>query len=493
MGRGGDSAAGNLGCLVTNGASIDSTTVAFPALEYPRHPISRGAVLWLGLVLCWVLQLLSVQGQSRPNLIVILTDDHGIGDISAYRKADVQTPHLDRLASQGMRFTQMRANATVCSPSRAALLTGKYPDRVGVPGVIRTRPEDSWGWFDPRAATLPDLLRQSGYHTALVGKWHLGLESPNTPNERGFEFFHGFLGDMMDSYATHEREGRNYLRHNARPITPKGHATDLFTDWAVEYLEERAARRRQPFFLILAYTAPHFPIEPPEEWLTRIRKRAPSLSDARARNVALVEHLDHGIGRVLDRLEALGLGHDTVVVFTSDNGGSLPHGQSNDPWRDGKQSHYDGGLRVPFLVRWTGVVPAFSQSDYSGLTFDIFPTFLELAGVKPPSDLDAVSLVSILKGRHMPAEGRDLYFVRREGGHHGGNSYEALIRGRWKLLRNDPYSPFELYDLRSDPGETRNVADQHRKRVQELSEALREHVRRGGRVPWQPPTDAGLR
>lgn len=452
--------------------------------------VPRGAFRWLGAVLCWALAFLSLHGSIRPNLVLILTDDHGVGDVSTYRKADVQTPNLERLATQGMKFTQMRANATVCSPSRAALLTGKYPDRVGVPGVIRTRSEDSWGWFDPMVATLPGLLRKSGYDTALVGKWHLGLESPNTPNERGFRFFHGFLGDMMDSYTTHEREGRNYLRCNSRPITPKGHATDLFTDWAVEYLEQCAAKRRQPFFLMLAYTAPHFPIEPPEEWLDRVRRRDPSLGEARARNIALVEHLDHGIGRVLDRLVALGMERDTVVVFTSDNGGSLPHGQSNAPWRDGKQSHYDGGLRVPFLVRWPAVIPPSSESDYPGLAFDIFPTFLELARVNAPSGLDAVSLVPVLKGGTIPLAARDLYFVRREGGHYGGNSYEALIRGPWKLLRNDPYSPFELYNLDSDPGETKNVAGQNPDRVQELSEVLREHVRRGGRVPWQPPSDA---
>jgi len=453
--------------------------------------LSKGFRLGLAILLCWVSPLASAGSPQRPNFLIILTDDHGIGDVSAYRTADVHTPNLDRLASQGMRFTCMRANATVCSPSRAALLTGRYPDRVGVPGVIRTRPEDSWGWFDPRAVTLPHLLRRSGYHTASVGKWHLGLESPNTPNERGFAFFHGFLGDMMDSYTTHRREGRNYLRRNGRAITPRGHATDLFTDWAIEYLERRASRKRQPFFLMLACTAPHFPIEPPEEWLTRVQKRDPSLTDTRARNVALVEHLDHGIGRVLDRLEALGLGRDTVVVFTSNNGGSLPHGQSNALWRDGKQSHYDGGLRVPFLVRWPRVIPPSCTSDYLGLIFDIFPTFLQLAGVESPTGLDAVSLVPILTGEPAADGGRDLYFVRREGGRYGGNSYDALIRGGWKLLRNDPYSPFELYDLRSDPGETRNMASQYPDRVLELSEALWEHVRRGGRVPWQPPGDAG--
>lgn len=472
---------------------MGSTTKDTLAIGNRGRRVLREFYLGLAILLCWVWPSVLAGGPVRPNFLVILTDDHGIGDVSAYRKSDVHTPNIDRLAVQGMRFTRMRSNATVCSPSRAALLTGKYPDRVGVPGVIRTRPEDSWGWFDPRAVTLPDLLRRSGYHTALVGKWHLGLESPNTPNERGFQFFHGFLGDMMDSYTTHGREGHNYLRRNDRVITAPGHATDLFTEWAIGYLEQRAQRRQQPFFLMLAYTAPHFPIDPPEEWLARVRKRDPSLGEARARNVALVEHLDHGIGRVLDRLELLGLVQNTVVVFTSDNGGSLPHGQSNAPWRDGKQSHYDGGLRVPFLVRWPGVVPSSCTNDYPGLTFDVFPTFLELAGVKPPQGLDAVSLVPILRGGTLAAAGRDLYFVRREGGPHGGNSYEALIRGDWKLLRNDPYNPFELYDLRSDPGETRNIASQHADRVRELSEALREQVRRGGRVPWQPPRDSGPR
>ena len=421
----------------------------------------------------------------RPNFLLILTDDHGYGDVSAYRQADLRTPELDRLAAEGMRFTTMRANCTVCSPSRAALLTGRYPDRVGVPGVIRTHPADSWGWFDPTVPTLADALRQIGYHTALVGKWHLGLAPPNTPNERGFDFFHGFLGDMMDSYRTHLRHGQNYMRRNHEVIEPEGHATDLFSDWAAAYLRDRANGPDQPFFLFLAYNAPHFPIEPPPDWLERVQQRAPDLDPKRALNVAFVEHLDHGIGRVLAALNETGLDRNTLVVFTADNGGSLPHAQNNDPWRDGKQSHYDGGLRVPFIARWPGRIASGSQSHYAGLIFDLFPTFIELAGVTPPADLDAVSLVPVLRGE-TPGTPRELYFVRREGGlRYGGKSYEALIRGDWKLLQNDPYRPLELYHLKDDPRETTNLAASHPQMLHELAHALRRHIQRGGATPWQ--------
>ena len=422
-----------------------------------------------------------------PNFVVILTDDHGIGDVSAYAPRGVRTPSIDHLAAQGMLFTAMRANATVCSPTRAALLTGRYADRVGVPGVIRTDPADSWGYLDPSVPTLADLLRRKGYHTALVGKWHLGLESPNLPNQRGFDRFHGFLGDMMDSYTTHLRHGRNYLRSDAAEITASGHTTEVFTGWALDYLRERSRQPGRPFFLYLAYTAPHFPIEPPDAWAARVRQRAPELDERRALNVALVEHLDDQIGRVLAELGNLGLERNTVVVFTSDNGGSLPHRQDNGPWRGGTQSHYDGGLRVPFLVRWPqGIAPG-SRSDYEGLVFDVFPTFLQLAGAGLPADMDAVSLVPALRGQPMPSR-RDLYFVRREGGAaYGGKSYEAIIRDGWKLLQNDPYSPLELYNLRQDPHERRNLASENPGRIDELRAVLRRHVQRGGATPWQPP------
>lgn len=425
--------------------------------------------------------------RSKPNIVVILADDHGHGDVSTYGKSDVRTPYIDRIAAEGMLFTTMRANCTVCSPSRAALLTGRYADRVGVPGVIRTKPEESWGYFDPKVPTLADELKRVGYHTAIVGKWHLGLESPNTPNERGFDHFHGFLGDMMESYTTHLRHGINYMRRNADTIEPVGHATDLFADWASDYIRERAKQPEQPFFLYLAFNAPHFPIEPPAEWLERVKQRAPELGEKRSANVAFVEHLDDRIGRVLRTLEETKLDRNTIVVFTSDNGGSLPHAQNNYPWRDGKQSHYDGGLRVPFMIRWPAGIQPSSRSDYAGLSFDLFPTFLELAGAKPAADLDAVSLASLFRGEPI-TKPRDLYFVRREGGPaYGGKAYEAIIRGEWKLLQNDPFHLWELYNLKTDPQEKHDLAATNKKVVQELGAALRLQIQRGGRSPWQKP------
>jgi len=440
----------------------------------------------LGAFLLALVAAVHGQAADRPNFLVILTDDHGYGDVSAYRpNGDVRTPQIDRLAAEGMRFTTMRANCTVCSPTRAALLTGRYADRAGVPGVIRTNAADSWGFLAPGVPTVANHLGAAGYHTAMVGKWHLGLASPNLPNERGFAFFHGFLGDMMDSYTTHRRQGNNYLRRNAEVIDPAGHATDLFTAWACDYLRGRAAAKA-PFFLYLAYNAPHFPIEPPPEWLERVKQRAPAMEPKRAANVALVEHLDDGIGRVLTVLQETGLAANTLVVFSSDNGGSLPHAQNNDPWRDGKQSHYDGGLRVPFVVRWPGTVAAGAQSDYAGLSFDVFATCLEAAGVTRPAGLDAVSLLPILRGGAAPAGERELYFTRREGGAaYGGKSYEALIRGDWKLLQNDPYSPLELYNLKDDPQERKNVIKENVRIARELQLALRLHVQHGGATPWQ--------
>lgn len=231
----------------------------------PRRPGARGLDLQAAaVVLTLLLFKATAQGSvdAPPNILLILVDDLGYGDLSSLGARDVQTPRIDGLAAAGMRFRRFYANSTVCSPTRAALLTGRYPDRVGVPGVIRTHAEDSWGRLSDEAVLLPGVLRARGYQSALVGKWHLGLAAPDTPLDRGFDVFHGFLGDMMDDYFTHRRHGINYMRDGREEVDPEGHATELFTRWAVDFLGSRQ-KDAAPFFLYLAYNAPHAPIQPP--------------------------------------------------------------------------------------------------------------------------------------------------------------------------------------------------------------------------------------
>ena len=413
----------------------------------------------------------------RPNILIILTDDQGRGDYSAFGTPDIRTPNIDRLGREGMTFQNFFANSCVCSPSRAALLTGCYPDRVGVPGVIREeKPKNSWGYLLPGVRLLPQVLKPAGYHTAIIGKWHLGTSEPNTPTTRGFDSFHGFLGDMMDDYWTHQRHGNNFMRRNLEAINPKGHATDVFTGWACEYLAERA-KASGPFFLYLAYNAPHDPIQPPSEWLRKVKEREPGMNDNRAKLVALIEHLDAGIGKVLDTLDRTGLATNTLVIFTSDNGGVLANGANNGPWRSGKGHMYEGGLRVPGAARWPGVIAPDTSTDRPTLTMDIFATACAVAGVAPPENIDAVSFLSELRGEHPPVRQREFYFVRREGGAaYDGKTINALRCGDWKLVQDNPSKPLELYDVKSDPRETTNLAAENSRPFNELDGAMRRHI-----------------
>jgi arylsulfatase A-like enzyme len=444
------------------------------------------------LLLTLVLFTHPAPAAERPNVLVILADDFGCGDYSAFGTKDIRTPNIDRLFNEGIAFDNFFANSCVCSPTRAALLTGCYPDRVGVPGVIRDVPEDSWGYLAKEATLLPEVLKTAGYLTAIVGKWHLGYEAPNRPNDRGFDFFHGFLGDMMDDYYTHLRHGHNFMRRNLETVAPQGHATDVFTDWACEYLAERAkAKGEQPFFLYLAYNAPHGPVQPAQEWLEKVRRREPKMPDKRTRLVALIEHLDHGIGRVLETLDDVGLAEKTLVIFSSDNGGLLNEGANNGPWRSGKTHMYEGGLRVPFAARWPGHISPGTHSEQLALSMDIYPTVMASAGAATPDDLDGVNFLPQLLGEQASGRDREVYFVRREGGlAYGGKTIEALRQGDWKLVQDSPFAPLELYNLANDPEETSNLAAQERQKLQQLAAALRLHVQRGGQVPWQNKANA---
>jgi len=289
---------------------------------------------------------------------------------------------------------------------------------------------------------------------------------------------------MMDDYWTHLRGGVNWMRRNKETVKPKGHATEVFTKWAIDYLKEQSANKDRPFFLYLAYNAPHFPIQPPKDWLEKVKVREPQLDKKRATNVAFVEHLDHEIGKFLNAVNETGISGETLIIFSSDNGGSLPHGALNGKLRGGKQDHWEGGIRVPTCAVWPGTIPQ-GRSDELGITMDLVPTLCEIAGVEIEHEIDGQSLAPIWlnggKGQHE----RTLIWVRREGNRrYQGRAYYAIRRGSWKLLQNTAFEPMQLFDLSKDPREESPVPT-NSKIGNELTRALMDHLMKAGKAPWQ--------
>ncbi|MEN6324436.1 MAG: sulfatase-like hydrolase/transferase [Proteiniphilum sp.] len=445
----------------------------------------KNTILYIPIIFLFIGKNYCKAENKNPNFLLILVDDLGYGDLSCQGATDLHTPNIDSLFNMGIKFTNFYSNSTVSSPTRAALMTGCYPDLVGVPGVIRTHEEDNWGYFSPQSVTLPEILKKSGYTTALIGKWHLGLSSPNLPNERGFDFFHGFLGDMMDDYWTHLRHNTNYMRLNEKEINPKGHATDIFTDWAIEYISK--SKKNQPFFLYLAYNAPHFPIQPPEEWIDKVKAREKNVTEKRAKNIALIEHLDSNIGRLIESLNKNRLMENTIVVFVSDNGGHLPSGASNGKLRGGKQDMFEGGIKVPACMVWKNKISPQSQTNVLSTTMDIFPTFGQIANAKINHKIDGMSLFPFLFTGVEKQENnseREIFFMRREGGEYGGLCYYAVRKGEYKLLQNNPFENYGLYNIKNDPYEKEKITNMPEK-YKELKNLLARHIQKSGSVPWQ--------
>lgn len=448
--------------------------------------MSRGVLPFLGMMACLLVLNMPATRAATPDIVLIVADDLGWGDLGCFGSDQVKSPALDQLAASGQKWTQFYANCCVCSPTRASIMTGCYPDRVGVPGVIRTHPENSWGKLAD-VATLPEILTQAGYRTACIGKWHLGLEAGDHPLDRGFAHFHGFLGDMMDDYFDHLRHGNNYMRLGRKTINPAGHATSLFANWAIQALDEMSAHE-QPYFLYLAFNAPHTPIQPPLRQLQAVQKRLPDVDLPRAQLIALIEDMDSAIGRVLQRVRDTQ--RETLVVFVSDNGGQLNVGADNGDLRGGKQSKYEGGLRIPAIFHWPEHIPAGTTTAAIGVTMDLLPTLCQVAQAEQPEDIDGQSLVPWLKDPSLEATEREVYFVRREGGpQYCGLTIEALRMGDWKLVHNLPTQAFELFDLSQDPLEQNDLAQQQPARVRSLMQHMMKHIQRAGQVPWQAAGD----
>ena len=411
--------------------------------------------------------------QRRPNIVLIVADDLGYSDLGCFGSSVIRTPNLDRLASEGVRFTDIVVSWPACTPSRSSILTGRYPQRNGLYDMIRNNevnwkfqfdeasyavsPEMTLG-LDLREITIGQAMKSAGYATGIVGKWDSGRARRFLPLQRGFDFYYGFANTGID-YYTHERYGIPSLFRGNERIKEQGHATDLFKREALRFLDEN---RERPFFFYFAPNAPHSAStfdktarQAPDEYLRLYA------GEKRAQYYALITHLDAAIGEILERLRAHGLENDTLVIFTSDNGGG---GANNKPLRGGKAQMWEGGLRVPMIARWPRRIPKGRTIGGFAATMEFFPTFLAVAGAAPPAgvNLDGFNLLPVLEGKEQPR--RQECFWQR------GNDKAARV-GRWKWV--DSALGSGLFDLSSDIGETKDLSAERPDVLRQVQERWR--------------------
>ncbi|MGW8316807.1 MAG: arylsulfatase [Bacteroidales bacterium] len=435
-------------------------------------------------------------GFQPPNIIFIMADDMGVGDLGCYGQQVIQTPRIDELAGKGILFTTHYAGNTVCAPSRCSLMTGLHMGHAAIRGNRQAEPSGQWPLPDG-ALTVAELLKNAGYATAMIGKWGLGVEhSTGDPLRQGFDLYYGYLDQVLahnyfpeyllrngekeyldnevkylDTTAWHRGLGSYSVRKNE-------YSHDLMTREALRFIR---AHRDSLFFLYLPYTIPHDNGEETEGE----RQEVPDFGiyeekawpKERKGYAAMISRLDRDVGRIMDLLEELGLEQNTILFFTSDNG-PMPDREmtaffdSSGPFRGGKRELYEGGTRAPLIVSWKGIIDAGSRTSHLSAFWDFLPTACDLAQVPPPAGIDGISYLPTLLGEAQPEHGV-LYWEFTE---RGGS--QALREDRWKLIRNqvvsEPPGTLELYDLETDPGEERNLAGEYPGRVKELLERMEE-------------------
>lgn len=419
---------------------------------------------------------------ARPNVVLIVTDDVGYGDFSSYGAPDVRTPNIDRLARQGVRLTDFYA-APQCTPTRAALITGRYQQRVLLERALGSSGPALEQGLPATGRSLPQLLKNNGYATGLIGKWHLGFKPEFGPNAHGFDYFYGFLSGFIDFY-THTRgaDGLPDLFENTTPVADSGYMTDLITRHAIRFVEQNAAhnagQEARPFFLEVTYNAAHWPYQPPDHYSKAANNGAfqgpgDSIPATRKDYVAMVERADAGVGQIVATLERLGLSGNTLVIFTNDNGGEWL--SRNAPFFHRKDTLWEGGIRVPAIFRWPGRLPAGKTSAQPGLTMDLTASILAATNTPVPAQagLEGIDLLPLLEGKSAPLE-RTLFWriavpTRQQ---------RAVRKGDWKLLIDG--DDLLLFDLRTDLGERRDVASQHPDVVRQL---------RGLLAAWEKDVD----
>ena len=422
-------------------------------------------------VLGWLLvgfSPLQAQSPSPPNVVLIISDDMGWADIGSYGAPDAKTPNIDSLGRDGVKLTDFYANGVVCSPTRAALISGRYPQRYGLEVPVPNEgAAGSERGLVAGGRSLPQLLKNNGYTTALVGKWHLGYSTEQGPNAHGFDYFFGLKSGYHDYYTHNGGNGKPDLWENERPIEVAGYMTDLITDRAVRFIEQNASR---PFFVDVAFNAPHWPYQVPG---------TPSIAPGNARHVmpndvptstraeyvAMVEQMDRGVGEVLRALGRLGLANNTIVIFTNDNGGEWL--SNSAPLFNRKSTVWEGGIRVPALIRWPGRIPAGKVSGQVGITMDLTASILAATGTRVTEDvgLEGINLFPVMEDRAQPIE-RTIFWRSIVG----NRLQRAVRRGDWKLVI-DGNNTF-VFDVRADPGERHDLAAKRQDVANELRAAL---------------------
>lgn len=422
------------------------------------HPMRTVALL---LLPCLAAAAVPPASQApRPNVVLILADDLGYGDLGCYGAQDIRTPHLDRLARDGVRLTHGYANATVCTPTRAALMTGRWQQRVGLEWALLANQKEMG--LPVEEPSLARMLKESGYATGLFGKWHLGGIPDLSPNVHGFDAFFGLLGGNVDFYSHRMRSGERDLWEDGRAIESHGYLTDLITDRAIAFIERH---RERPFFAYVAYNAVHWPFQPPGR-PDDVRTAETWLRGTRADYAGMMESMDAGIGRILTALERHGLAPNTLVVFTSDNGGERLSRMA--PLFHRKHSLWEGGIRVPYILRWPARLPRDRTVEQPVISMDLTASILAAAGARPPEGrmLDGMDVLPILAGNAAPAERTFFWRVDRKE-----RRQKAVRKGRWKYVL-DAESEL-LFDVADDPGERDDLAHRHPAVLAELRGLLK--------------------
>jgi arylsulfatase A-like enzyme len=417
------------------------------------------------LILATVLMLsFEVAGQP-PNIVVIISDDHGYNDLGCYGSKEVLSPHLDKLAAQGVRFTDFYVTSPVCTSSRAAFLTGRYPYRYGLQGL---RPVGT-DILDHDETLLSELLKTKNYTTAAIGKWHLGHTEGGLPTQRGFDYFIGLL-EGVSSYYTHLFHGKDPALYEGTNVVHREgeYLTDIFTEEAVEFISDN---QENPFFLYLAYNAPHYPMHvPPQQYLDSYGWVPGDVNDNRKKYRAMVTAMDAGIGRVLDTLDRCNLSDNTLVIFFSDNGGQNNVGGNNEPLRGEKHTDWEGGIRVPAIIRWPGRVTGPKVCAEPLCSMDLFDFICKAARVSIPRDLvlDTHDSSGLFLDGKTGTPRRDFFF------RYGSKFFKgyAVRSGKYKLVK-DSVSPVDhaLYDLSNDPAESTDLSGKFPEKVSDMIKA----------------------